>query len=346
VLSIKPDELRSLSERIFAAAGTPREVADYMAQSLVTANLMGHDSHGVIRIPRYIEQVRDGSLKPAATPSIVKETETTALVDGNFTFGQVAARFATDVAVAKAKRYHTAAVGLVKQNHTGRIGEFAEMMGRAGLFGMFITAGSRQWQGVAPHGGRKRVFGTNPFAFAVPAGKRPMMVIDWATSVLAEGKLQVARAKKAALPPGVILDGEGKPSTDVEDFYTNGGVMLPFAAYKGYSLALLGEILVAPFLASDVYGPGPRAYGSFVVAVNVEAFRPVAEFTPQLDALLDEIKAVPPAQGFDEVLIPGEPEQRTLAQRRQGGIPMPEETWQKLLETAKELGIDPAPQGV
>lgn len=335
--TVKAEELESLGQRIFAAAGAPADVASFMAHSLVVGNLMGHDSHGVIRIPRYVQQINERQLKPAAKPEIIKETETTALVGGNWTFGQVSTKFATELAIAKARKANVAAVGVTQLNHVGRVGQFAEMIASAGMFGMVVVGFHKEGKSVAPYGGTGRMFGTNPWALAVPAGKRPMIVLDFASSILAEGKLQVARAKKAELPPGVIFDKEGHPSTNVEDFYA-GGVLMPFGLHKGSGLSMFATLFPI-LIGADVFGQPTRATGTFIIAVNIEAFRPLEDFRREVDALIAEIKAVPPAPGVDEVLVAGEPEQRNIADRTANGIYVPDETWRQLNVTAEKLSV-------
>ena len=341
MLQFKAEQLRPVAAAIFEAAGTPDDIARQVANSLVMANLMGHDSHGVIRVPRYCEQIKDGSLKPAARPEVYNETMTTATVSGKWGFGQMAAKVGAEVAIRKAKEANLAAVTLVQQNHIGRLGEWSAMMAEAGMIGMVVTGGWRPpVVGMAPFGGAARLLGTNPYSFAIPTGRHDIVLVDFATTVVAEGKLQFARAKGTPLPAGVILDKNGNPSTDANDFY-EGGVMLPAAGHKGYSLGLVAELL--SFLAgAELQGREWNRVGTFMLAVKVDAFRPLAEFKEAVDGRLDDVKAVPPAPGFEEVLIPGEPELRARAQRERDGIAVPEATWEALVDTGKSLGVDVA----
>jgi len=333
-------QLKRAAGAIFNAAGAPQDIADFVAGSLVLSNLMGHDSHGVIRVPRYVEQIREGQLKPAARPETVKETPTTATVSGRWGFGQVAARYGAEVAIRKAKEAHVAVVCLVELNHIGRLGEYSAMMAEQGIVGMLVTGGWRPpIAGVAPFGGAGRALGTNPYSFAVPTAKRDMVLVDFATSVLAEGKLQVARAKGTPLPAGVILDKNGNPSTNAEDFYA-GGVILPVGGHKGYALSLMADLLGATLPGAEARGHDWNQTGTFMLAIDVEAFRPLAEFTAAVDHRLGEIKDVPPAPGFKEVLIPGEPEMRSKAEREKSGIPLPEATWNAIVATGQKLGLD------
>ncbi|MHB1007336.1 MAG: Ldh family oxidoreductase [Chloroflexota bacterium] len=337
---IKAGPLREAVDAIFQAVGAPADIATYEATSLVENNLMGHDSHGVIRVAKYVEWIQTGTIVPGARPEIVKETPTTAIVSGKWAFGQVAAHYGAQVAIHKAKEANIAAVGLVQQNHIGRLGEFTAMMARAGMVGILTTGGWRPpVAGVTPFGGAGRALGTNPYSFAVPTGNHDVVLVDFATSVVAEGKLQVARAKGTPLPQGVVLDKQGNPSTNAEDFY-NGGVMLPFGGHKGYALSLLADLLGGLLSGGDLFGSAENQTGTFMICVNVEAFRSLADFAGAVDRRLDEIKAVPPAPGFTEVLIPGEPELRTHAQRSEEGIALPDATWQALVQTGENLGLN------
>ena len=337
---IQATPLREAVSAIFQAVGAPADIAAYVATSLVDNNLMGHDSHGVIRVAKYVEWIQVGTIVPGARPEIVKETPTTAVVSGKWAFGQLAAHYGAQVAIHKAKESNIAAVGLVQQNHIGRLGEFTSLMAHAGMVGILTTGGWRPpIAGVAPFGGAGRALGTNPYSFAVPTGKHDVVLVDFATSVVAEGKLQVARAKGTPLPQGVVLDKNGNPSTNAADFY-DGGVMLPFGGHKGYALSLLADLLGGLLSGGDLFGTADNKTGTFMLCVNVEAFRSLGDFGDVVDQRLDEIKAVPPAPGFAEVLIPGEPEQRTHAQRSAEGIALPDATWQALVETGENLGLN------
>ncbi len=337
MLVFTAEALRAAGRRIFTAAGTPEDVAAHVTDSLVESNLAGHDSHGVIRIPHYVELVEKGHIVADARPSILRETPTTAVVSGNWAFGQVSATYATELAIAKAKESHLAAVGVVRCNHIGRLGEYAELATKAGMIAI-MTVGGYAGGAAAPHGGAGKVYATNPFCFGTPADKSEPMIVDFATTVVAEGKLQVARAKKQPVPLGWIVDRQGQPTTDVEDFYTRGGMMLPFGAHKGYGLAMAAEILSATLPGVDVYREGHGGSATFVLVLDPDVFRPFQEFAAAADELFGKIKGLPAAPGFDEVLIPGEPERRNRAKRLAEGIPVPEETWRQLSETARAHG--------
>lgn len=178
-----------------------------MANSLVTANLMGHDSHGIIRVQEYCEEIEAGTLVATAQPEVITETATTATVSGNWGFGHVTARAGAEVAITKAKEANVSVVGLVQQNHIGRLGEWSAMMAEAGMIGMVVTGGWRPPAvSAAPFGGAARQLSTNPYSFAIPTGKHDIVLVDFATTVIAEGKVRLARAKGVPLPAGAILD--------------------------------------------------------------------------------------------------------------------------------------------
>jgi LDH2 family malate/lactate/ureidoglycolate dehydrogenase len=333
-------QLRNVAKVIFTAVGAPNDVASYVAESLVECNLMGHDSHGVLRIPIYVERVENGRINPAARPSILKETPATAVIKGSWTFGQVTARFATEVVIRKARETDIAAASMVECNHLGRLGEYTTMIALEGMIGMMILGGfSTSFTFVAPFGGAKPALGTNPYSFAVPAGAYEPFVADFATSIVAEGKLKVAQAKGEPVPEGLVIDSDGRPSTD-PNAYRKGGSILPFGGHKGYAMGLFADLLGSLLAGAEILGQPPYTYGACVIALRVDAFRPLDEFTAAVDKRLAEIKAIPPSPGFDQVLIPGEPEARTKAQRLQTGIPVAEETWEKIEAIADKYSVN------
>ncbi|MBA2300065.1 MAG: Ldh family oxidoreductase [Chloroflexi bacterium] len=339
------EQLRDVTKSIFGGAGAPADVAAEMAEALVGANLAGHDSHGVIRIPAYLTLIADGGLDPAARPAIIRETDTTALVDGKWGFGHVAAKFGTDVAIRKAKGSQTAFVSVVRCNHIGRLGQWASQASVEDVLAMVAVGG---WGGspgrmgtgsAAPFGGAERALSTNPNAIGFPGGETPDMLIDFATTVVAEGKLQVARAKDTPVPPGAILDKEGRPSTDANDYY-DGGVMLPFGGHKGYALSMFVEMLGGALTPGDEYNGEGRRGGAVIWAVDAFTFRSRESYERNADFVLRRIKQVRPAQGFDEVLVPGEPEQRSAESRMKAGIPIADTTWSQIVEGGKSVGVD------
>ena len=222
-MKFRPEQLESLITRIFVAAGTPQDIALYVSSSLVESSLKGVDSHGVMRASLYVDQILGGWIKPAARPAVLKETQSMAVVSAGSGFGIFALGYAMDLAIEKAKANQVAAIGLVDCTHTGRIGQFVEYAATRGVISTIIGGGHKgAGMSVAPYGGAARIMATNPYAIGLPGGQYGAVVVDIAMSMAAEGKLQVYRSRHEALPSGWILDKEGKPSTDVEDFYKGG----------------------------------------------------------------------------------------------------------------------------
>ncbi len=332
------DQLRKLGKAIFEATGASSEIAAAVTNSLVENNLMGHDSHGVIRIPDYARRVKSGDIVPDAQPKTVRETPTTAVVDGGWNFGQIVARYAMQVAIDKAKESYMGGVGVINCNHIGRLGEYAAMAAEQDFIGL-VTVNALPLG--APFGGKARVLGTNPLSFAVPAGNQPMLLVDFATTVVAEGKVRVARDKHEQLPPGYIIDKDGNPTTDPNDLYA-GGMLQFFGGHKGYALAILVEVLSGALAGGYTYEEGNlgKGNGVFMLAVNPEGFDSAAAVQERIERLFGRIKAVPPAPGFKEVLIPGEPEMNNKKARLAEGIYVPADTWEALKKVATEFGVD------
>lgn len=339
MLMIPASRLRSVALAIFRAVGTPEDVATETVDILIESNLAGHDSHGVQLIPSYVRFAKEGHVLAEARAEVVQETPTTALVAGRWGWGQHTAAYATRVAVRKAREMKVAVVAMVECNHVGRLGEYAERAAAEGI-ALIGTLGSANKTGsTAPYGGRRGVLGTNPFAFGIPAGKHDRVLLDFATTLIAGNKVAVAAAKGEMLPDGAILDKNGRPSRDPKDL-RDGGVMLPFGAHKGYALAVCAELLGN--IVSPSYrwrGPG-RWGGTLFIAFDPAMFAPRDEYEAATDAVIDRIKAVEPAEGFNEILIPGDPENRARAKRGAEGVPVPEATWKALGETTATLGLD------
>ena len=339
MLTISADQLRETTTTIFQAAGATPEIAAAVADALVQANLAGHDSHGVIRIPAYVSTIQAGRLDPAAEPALIQDQAATGLVDGKNGFGQITGRFVTDVAIAKAKEFGAAAVGAINCNHVGRVGEYPERAAREGvlLLATCGTVGGRAAR-TAPFGGRGGILSTNPIAIGLPAGERAPMIVDFATTVVAEGKVQVARAKGVDLPPGAILDKNGKPSVNPNDLY-DGGTMLTFGGHKGFGLSLVAAVLSQGLTTELSLEGQPSGMGFFVWAVNTSVFQPATDYGKRADWMIDQVKAVAPAEGFSEVLVPGEPERRERERREAEGVPVAEATWEAIQKVAQELGV-------
>ncbi|MBX6772359.1 MAG: Ldh family oxidoreductase [Chloroflexi bacterium] len=330
------ERLREIATAIFRAAGANPEPTAIVVDHLVSANLAGHDSHGVLRIPAYVRAIQEGRIQPNNEPRILRETNVAALVDGNWTFGQVSVQFGTDLAIDRARTHGVAVVGVVRCNHIGRLGTYTAHAAAQGVV-MMVTTGALG-RSVAPYGGRQGAFGTNPVSFGFPAGTHPDIMIDFATSAIAGGKVMVARAKHEPVPPGCLLDRDGNPTTD-PNAYFNGGFLLPFGGHKGSALALLSVLLSQALLGASEYADSAGLTGTFILALDAGLFRDRSAVEAETDRIVARIHAVPPAEGFDAVLVPGEPEVRTAERRQRDGIPVPDDTWAEIVAAARTVGL-------
>jgi len=327
---------------IFVSAGVPEPIARRVAGSLVLSNLLGVDSHGVIRIPQYLDEIEAGGIVPDAEPRVVRDNGALVLMDGQNAFGQIVAERAMRLAIEKAKQHVIGVVSFSRVLHIGRVGEWVTLAANAGLFGLALVNGSRPGGLVAPFGARQRVMGTNPIAFAIPAGLYPPLVADFSTSAVAEGKIRLASAKGEQIPLGWVIDREGRPTSNPDDLYEDGALQ-PFGGYKGYSLSLLVDVLAGILSGSNtpVFPGFTRLQnGVFMLALDVTFFRPADEYYEAVDILFDAVKQAAPAEGTSGALVPGEPELRCRAERERNGIPVDDKTWAALQEAAAELNID------
>ena len=334
------EQLKKVGTAIFEAAGTPPEEAKLTTELLVKSNLCGHDSHGVMAIPYYIQLILDGTCKPGSDIRIVKESSTTALVDGNWGLGQVVATKTMNLAIEKAKKHDIGAVATFHCNHIGRMADYVLMAPPHDMIGFCTVIHYAQ---VVPYGGAERIFNQSPIGIAIPAGEEPPFLLDISTSVCAGGKIMHALAMGKKMPEGYIVDKDGKPTTDPEDF-VKGGAVLPLGgpvAYKGYGLAMAVDII-----AGILTGRGPASFnmsdeqGVFQMAIKIDAFQPIEKFKAEMDKLIRTVKNSKKAPGFKEILIPGELELRKEKERLKTGIDVPEKTWAEILKTAEKVGVN------
>ena len=332
--TIDHQTLRRVTQGVIEAVGTPPAAAQVVCESLVGANLMGHDSHGVLRLPQYIDLVRHGAVLPQVAPKIIAGQGATAQVDGAFGWGQPAARCATEAAIALAAENGVGVVTIVNCNHIGRVGEYVEMIARAEMVGIaFCNAGPA----VAPYGGYQRIMGTNPFAWAAPCGSdQPPFVLDFATSAVAEGKLRVARSKGAMIPEGLVVDSAGRPALDPAAFYA-GGALQTFGLHKGSGMSVMIELLARGLCGVDYARTRNLGLnGPIIMALNIPFLAPAEQFQAAAERLRAQIAGSAPIAGFDEVLLPGDPERRAHEQRLEQGIPLPQTTWDDIVALAHE----------
>lgn len=324
--------------RLLMGMGTPQLPARQVAESLVLANLSGHDSHGLLRLPWYAEFVTDGRADPTASPVVELTTGATAVVNGRHGWGQLAGRLAVDTVTELVSQHGIGIVTAHDCNHVGRLGEYAETLAERGLVSMLWCNAD---PAVAPFGGRTRMLGTNPFAAGIPGGPgRPPIVVDFATAAVAEGKLRIERSAGRTVPVGLIQDAEGRPSTDPEDFYA-GGALLPFGAHKGFGLAVLIELLGGGLSGNHVgFLPEYRwGNGLVLIALAPGSLIDPVQFGTEIVQAADELRAAPPAQGYHRVRLPGDVERETRADRERAGILVPEGIWAQLTSLSEVLGV-------
>ena len=303
---------------------------------------MGLDSHGVIRYIWYADEVLAGKIEPASPLRMVQETATTAVVDCGFNFGPVAACRMVEIVAAKARAANLACVVSQNCHHVGRLGAYVQALAEQDLIGFATANSSRHGHWVVPFGGREGRLATNPLAYAVPTDGQPV-VLDMSTSMISEGKLRVLMHEGKQTPPDSIQDAQGNPTTEPRAFYgPPRGTILPLGGplgYKGFGLGLLVEILSGILAGMDSTDDNAYINGLCLLAIDPEAFCGIAPFKALMANLSDYVTSTPAAPGHTEVIMPGTLDFRTREQRLVEGIPVPEETWQKIVEAAQRVGV-------
>ena len=342
--TVEATRLKAIVSGLLHAAGASEQEAAIVSRHCVGANLAGHDSHGVIQIPVYIERMKMGHIVPGAPFEIVRESPTTTVVDGHWGFGYVVSERAMQTTIDKARRNNVAAATVFKQGHVGRVADYPIMAAEAGLIGMMTADSGRSAKQVVPFGGREARLGTNPIAIAMPSNLEGPLFVDMATSAVAAGKLGVAVARGEQVPHGWITDRDGNPTTDPMDL-RRGGAILPLGGaegHKGYGLSVMVEIFsgLLTGLGFGVEPSGRHNDGCFMAAFNVEAFRPLEEFKQEVTELAQYLKSTPASQGSTGVYYPGEPEHLRTQKLLKDGISVEDDTWGRLRGLAAELGVE------
>ena len=346
MLLIEVDKLRAAMRQVVTGFGSSAQEVEEVSSNLIEANLTGHDSHGIGMLPRYAEAYLEGGLKPNAHVRTVLDSGAMLRLDGAAGFGQVIGREAMDLGIARARQTGCCIVALGNAHHLGRIGAWAEMAAGAGLVSLhFVNVISRSI--VAPFGGADARFGTNPFTAGVPVPGRPPMILDFATSVLAQGKTRVAHNKGELVAPDSLIDDAGQPTRDprysvIEPF----GAILTFGAHKGYGLAVLCELLggaLAAGLTQHSANTGKKRIlnGMLSVLIDPAALGDRAAFDRETKTFVEWVLASPPRDGVDQVRLAGDPERESRARRMAHGVPVDGTTWQQILAAAAQLGVDP-----
>ena len=352
--------LRGFIADIFAKAGTSREEGERIAHHLIGANLAGHDSHGVIRVPRYVLWLENGSVVAGQSLTVVTESPSHAVVDGGFGFGQTIGPLAVDMGIAKARAAGMAVIALRNSGHIGRIGDWAERAAAQGLVSIhFVNVAMGEL--VAPFGGVDRRFSTNPFCVGAPQPDADPLILDFATSTVAEGKVLVASNGGKPLPAGALIDPDGTLSTDPQTLYgpitpesstrdssMGKGALRAFGDHKGSGIAFMCEILAGCLTGGPTSGPIPGGkrgrIGNGMLSIYLDPGHfGAAHFAEVAREYALYVKASRPAVAGTELLVPGEPEARTRAQRLRDGVPLQTATWAAIKETAAHLGIEAPP---
>ncbi len=339
---LQADKLTVIISQILEAAGARVDYADIVAEHLVNANLAGHDSHGVIRAAHYVRSIDKGDLKPTAEPEVVEETASMAQICGNFTFGQVIAKTATEIAIDKARAQGVGLVSMYHEGHTGRLGAYAEMGAAAGMASMIwdgVIGGPRSI--VVPLNGTGRKIGANPIAMGFPSDRYGAVILDFATSISAAGKVMVAVDKGEQLPGDWIVDADWQPTSDPKALGQGGALRpmgLPYVGHKGYALAMMvGLFSLMASLPSEEQPPLGDRWGTVILMIDISRFGPLAAFKAQADTVIDFVKE-DPLEG--EVLYPGETEARNRRDRLAKGIDLPDATWKEISACAQRFGLE------
>jgi uncharacterized oxidoreductase len=337
------DRLREFTAAIFHAAGCQSSEAQRVAAHLVEANLVGHDSHGVIRVPSYVQWLKDGRVLANQAIRVVFENEAIAVVDGQFGFGQTIGEQAMRLGIEKAARHGVAVIALRNSGHLGRIGDWAAQAAEAGKLSVHFVNTSGAGILVAPFGGIDRRLSANPIAAGIPVANGPPWILDMSACTLAEGKIRVALNKGVPVPENCIIDSQGRPTTDPRVFYADPpGAILSIAGHKGYGLAVLCEVLAGALTGGGCSNPvnaNRVVNGMLSIILDVSRFQDDAAFGVEIRRFAAWVKSSAKAAPNGEILLPGEIEERTKGQRLREGIDIDETTWSQVVEVARGLGL-------
>jgi LDH2 family malate/lactate/ureidoglycolate dehydrogenase len=342
-ITIQAKELTTLTAAILRHYQVPATDADFVATSLVAADLRGVHSHGVLRLARYVRELREQITNPEARISTIDEGPAFARVDGDGGMGPIVGRYAMQMCVAKAKEAGSATVTACRSRHFGSAGFYALMALESDFIGLAMTVASPR---LAPTGGRHPLFGNNPISLAVPGDQEFPMLVDFAAGRTGAGRLELAAANGESIPEGLAQDLDGNATTDP----TVGlkGSIVPIGEHKGYGLTLLIEILAgllggAPYFGVERDKVGDhmheRGIGHFFMAIDPARFMPLEQFKASVNRMTLEIKSSPRSPGVDEIYFPGEPEARLRKERLSQGIPLAASTMSKVKDLAAECGL-------
>jgi ureidoglycolate dehydrogenase (NAD+) len=343
VTTVKAGTLRTWAASLLGSWGYDAPDAQFLSDSLVDANLRGVDSHGVMRLPAYAARIERHLIDPLARP-IVTTTGAVVSVDANRAAGQIAARAAVEQLTASSAQFGVATAVIHGSAHFGAAGYYARLLAGRGQVA-FVVSNSEPI--VVPFGGRAALLGTNPLAFAAPTADLPLS-LDMATSTTAMGKVMVALSRHEQIPDDWGVDKDGQPTTDPAEVVA----LLPVGGPKGYGLGMLVEVLGGVLSGAAIAGnlgnmytdfDRPQNVGHWMLALNIEAFMPLAEFNDRMAGLVGMVRATQPRDEARPVLVPGEPEEFTNAARERDGIPIPDDTAEELSKLGEHYKVAPFP---
>jgi uncharacterized oxidoreductase len=342
-MKLKHDALRALTAAIFQAAGCQPPEADCIAKHLVEANLVGHDSHGVIRVATYVKWLQAGKVLAGRIMVVTFENDAIAVVDGQFGFGQSIGEHAVQLGIDKCARHGVAVIALRNTGHLGRIGDWPLMAAQAGLLSLHFVNTSGSGILVAPFGGINRRISANPIAAGIPVAGRPPIILDISACTVAEGKIRVALNKGVHVPENCIIDSQGRPTTDPRVFYADPpGAILPIAGHKGYGLAILCEILAGALTGggcSDPKNAQRLANGMLSIYMAPSRFQSEPAFAAEINRFIDWVKSSEKIDPNGQILMPGEIEERTKTQRLRDGIDIDDTTWSQIVQAGESVGL-------
>ena len=337
MLTFTAEELTEICRSVFQKLNIPPAEAEVVTKSMVDANRVGHDSHGVIHLPKYVRELEDGLIQPDAPTETLHESASIAVLDGNWGFGPVIATRAVELAIRKAKQTDISSVAVSRCNEAGRLGGYACLATDAEMIGLLMTNDHGGGTCVAPHGGVEGRLSTNPIACAVPIDGQDPILLDMSTSVVASGKLRVKQHQNEALPHGWLINAEGESTTNADDFYdVPPAALLPFggavSAHKGYGLSVVVDILSGALTGAGCSkGEDARVgNGLFVLVMNVASFRGFPGFSAEIERFIRYLKSAKRAAGVDAIRVPGERGWEEQRKREREGIPIDPETWAQI----------------
>lgn len=338
------ERVESWSRKVYEKAGMDSQDAAVVAKIQAMADARGVYSHGIQRCPTYVKRLQIGSTDPKGRPEVVSDGGAFLMVDGHNAMGQVVCDYAMRQAIERAREYGCSTVAVRGSNHIGTMAHYAMMAAEEGMIGICMTQGAGN--SLAPWGGKERLLGNNPFGYAIPANKYPTVVLDMAQSVVAAGKLDMAKTTNSSIPDSWALDADGNPTTDPYKFHT----LQPIGGYKGYGLSVILTLMCA-VLPDVPYGhnlvdlmsdsPVPQNGGQLLQVINISKLMDPEAFKNRVDDAIEMIKQSEKKEGVSEILMPGEPEARTYARQMENGIAYPVELIEKLADFSTKLGVEP-----